>query len=149
MMMDVIHAQPAPSLVQWFLGAMGWFWTLSIMLSGFAVFIGACLVVGLNRRPGVIATYLVFLPLPVLIGLFACIDGRLNAYRVLDTASGEPRLRQLALAEATSLVSVYTGMLVTIPSYFVIAFGLLVRAISAKPADPLTTSSADRRMRSG
>jgi hypothetical protein len=76
---------PEPYLV-WMIRSLGLFGFLSL-LTGLAVFVGACFVVYLARRPAVIASYLVFLPLPLI------------------------------------------ALVLTLPSYLVLAIGLFVRTL--------------------
>jgi len=120
----------APSLVQWFFSSMGLFYTALLALSGLGVFVGACLVVALSRRPAVIAAYLVLLPLPVLVGVIGYFDGKITAYRVIAMSEVTPRPSALAQAESTALSTVIVGVIVSIPAYFVVAFGLLARTLA-------------------
>ena len=53
------------SVLSWMLNSLGLFYGTVLPLTGFVIFVGACLVVGLNKRPSVIAAYLVFLTISV------------------------------------------------------------------------------------
>ena len=66
---------PGPeSYASWVIRCLGIF-GLSTVLAGVAIFIGACLVVCLAHRPAVIAAYLVFLLLPLLLGALGAFGG--------------------------------------------------------------------------
>jgi len=92
-------AQGSDPMRQSYLGMMrmglGPIYALLLPLSGFLVFVGACLVVALNRRPAVIASYLVILPLPLLIGLFGTLHGFLASYQVIYISEATPKMANL------------------------------------------------------
>ena len=119
------------SYLKWMLHSLGPFYGLAIPLVGFAVFVGACLVVAMNRRPAVIASYLVFLPLPLLIGLYGSLQGFISSYHLIATSPTSPKPSEIAAGVSTGLFTVLVGLMVIFPSYFVLAFGLLIRTIQS------------------
>jgi hypothetical protein len=120
------------SVLSWMLNSLGFFYGTVLPLTGFVIFVGACLVVGLNKRPSVIAAYLVFLPLPFLIGLFATFDGFIASFMIMSQGDSAPRLAEIASGISTGLFSSLVGLAVTFPSLFVLAFGLLIRTIRSE-----------------
>lgn len=121
------------SVLSWMLMALGPFYALVIPLAGLAVFIGACCVVGLNRRPAVIAAFLVFLPLPLMIGMFGSVQGFISSLQIVAMAGATPKPSEVSLGISTGLFTTLVGLLVTFPSYFVLAFGLFLRTALYKP----------------
>ncbi|MEQ8785716.1 MAG: MotA/TolQ/ExbB proton channel family protein [Pirellulaceae bacterium] len=117
------------SLLTWMLEALGLFYGVLLPLAGLAVFVGACLVVAMNRRPSVIAAYLVFVPLPFLIGIFGTFDGFIRSFSVIAQANGTPGIVPISQGISTGLFTSLIGMLVMFPSYFVVAIGLFLRTV--------------------
>ena len=133
-LLTVLFAQSEPPVPQsylaWMYNSLGPFYGLVIPLAGFVVFVGACLVVALNRRPAVIAAYLVFLPLPLLIGIFGSIRGFIMSYSVIATSVVTPKPSDVAGGISTALFTSLVGLFVTFPAYFVAATGLFVRTVT-------------------
>ena len=119
------------SVLGWMARSMGPFYGPVIPLTGFVVFLGGLLVVASSRRPAVIAAYLVFVPLPLLIGLFGSIHGIIASYSIIAMSTTQPKPSEVAqgisLAMSTSLV----GFLATFPAYFVVSIGLFLRTIGS------------------
>jgi hypothetical protein len=101
----------------------------------------------------VLAAYLVLLPLPVLIAIFGEMRGMVSALTVIASTPGiSLSTEDLAAGTAASLVTVLFALLVSAPTYFVLAFGLLARtldpptgaapptAIRSQPREPLRNS---------
>ena len=57
------------STLMWMIDAAGPFNLFLLVGLGFALFIGACAVVTLSRRPNLVAAYLVLLPMPLFAGI--------------------------------------------------------------------------------
>jgi hypothetical protein len=125
------------SFLVWVFHSLGPMYTLALPLAGLMVFFGAVLVVILAaRRPGVIAAYLVFVPLPLLIGVFGTVDGLIRSHSVIAMAVVTPKPSEVAEGYSTALVCLLVGMLATAPGYFVTALGLFLSAILNKPRTP-------------
>jgi len=117
------------SLLSWMFNAIGLFYGLVLPLAGFVIFIGACLVVARSRRPAVIAAYLVFLPLPLLIGVYGSIRGFIASYSVIAMSTSTPNPAEVAEGISTALFTSLVGLMVTFPAYFVLAIGLFTRTL--------------------
>ena len=126
------------SYLQWMFTSLGPFYSLAIPGSAIAVFVGACLVVGISRRPSVIASYLLFLPLPLLIGMIASVHGMIMSLQVIATAGTSPKPSDIAAGIGMSLFASLLSLLLTFPSYLVLAFGLFLRTIAAGRRDSTT-----------
>jgi hypothetical protein len=124
------------SYLSWMYQSLGPIYILLLPLSGFMIFVGACLVVALNRRPGVIASYLVFVPLPLLIGVFASVHGLITALAVIAMSdAGDVPVHVWAEAWSVALLSTFVGFFVSAPSYAVVSLGLFLRTLAARPAN--------------
>jgi len=124
------------SFFEWAFQSLGFFYGVLIPLTGLLVFLGACLVVMLSRRPAVIAAYLVFLPLPMLIGVYGSVEGLIACFSMSAMPRGTPLPAEVGIGISTALFSTVAGMAVSFPSYFVLAFGLFFRTLfSPKTSD--------------
>ena len=110
---------------------------LMVMASGLAVFIGACLVVIRSRRPAVIKAYLVFLPLPLMFGVYGALKGNISSLSVVAMSEVTLTSSEIAGGVAESLLLPFEAMTVIFPSYFVIAIGLFIRTLAADPSRTL------------
>ncbi len=127
------------SRLAWMVQSLGCFYGLIIPLAGLVVFAGACLVVALSKRPALIASYLVFVPLPSLIGIFGSIQGVISALSFIGHA--EPRPSDIAIGISTALFTSYAGLLASAPSYLIVGIGLFVRTLqSGKSQAPFGSS---------
>lgn len=133
--MEDIAMEPQRSYLSWMFSAMGPFYGLLIPFVGFILFIGACLVVGANRRPAVIAAFLVFLPLPMMIGLFGSLQGFIASLLIMASAGTAPKPSELAEGVSMGLFTTLVGLLVTFPGYLVLAFGLFFRTLAHKTSE--------------
>ena len=125
--------------------------SLLSLLAGFLIFCGACYLVKTKRRPSVLAAYLVLLPLPVFISLCGSISGMASSLSVI-AASPEATITRtdLAAAMADSLYGLLVVALVSAPTYFVLAVGLLRRVLespgdSTGPTSPRPESPSPHR----
>lgn len=133
---DVVLAQGGQSSLQWSFHALGLFYAAVLPLTGLLVFVGACLVVALARRPAVVAAYLVLVPLPLLIGIYGSVQGMIASTMVIADSLAEVRLSDLAEGISTALFTTQVGFWATFPAYLVTSIGLLVRAATAKRNPP-------------
>jgi ABC-type transport system involved in multi-copper enzyme maturation permease subunit len=120
---------PKPYAI-WVAEALGLLGLLTV-LSGAALFVGACLVVSLARRPAVIAAYSLFLLLPLLLGALGALKGCVSSFSVLAMSGTQIKQWQIFGGLAETLVLLLTALTVTLPSYLVIAIGLFVRTLVA------------------
>lgn len=109
---------------------------LFVLLFGLAIFIGVCLAVAKSWRTSTIAAYLVLLPLPTFIGILGQLKGIYGSLSVIALSGVQPSGQEWAGGFAESALSLFVCLLVTLPSYLVLAYGLLAstRNTSAIPA---------------
>ena len=135
---------PGTSFLAWMAGALNSLSSLMVLVSGLLMFGGACYLVATRRRPSVLAAYLVLLPLPVLIALCGWMNAMIASLTVIASS---PNLivttADIAEGTAISLLGVLVALLVSAPTYFVLAIGLLVRTLR-----PPTDSAAPTPMHS-
>jgi hypothetical protein len=93
------------------------------------VFAGSVLVVLLCKNPAPIAAYLVFVPLPFLVGLVSGLDAMLTINAMIGKMTYIPRQSEFSDAYSMAWFSMLAGLILTIPSYLVVATGLFVRTL--------------------
>jgi hypothetical protein len=116
------------SFALWLLRSLGLTGFLTLLV-GAAIFVGACLVVFRTRRPAVIASYLVFLLLPWLLAILGALKGSVASFPVIAAAGLELKQSQIFGGLAQVLLLLLVALVVTLPSYLVIAIGLFVRTL--------------------
>ncbi len=121
------------SFLLWFIENLGLSGLFMIFL-GLAVFIGACVVVATSRRASAIAAYLVLLPLPMYIGILGILKGVIASLSVIALSEAQLKASEIAAALECSVLSIFVGLLVTLPTYLVLAVGLLLRACNSSPS---------------
>ena len=124
------------STLTWMIQSLGSLTSVMVLVSGALIFGGACYLVATKRRPAVLAAYLVLLPLPVLIAFCGIVKGMISSFSVLAMADIVVTQRDWAGGVGGSLVEIFFAMLITAPSYFTLAFGLLLRTLNP-PTDSI------------
>lgn len=118
------------SFLSWALKSLGTFHGLTVVLAGVAVFAGACFAVAASRRPAVIASCLILLPLPLMVGVCGALKGQIASLAVLSMSSAAAAKLSgpdIAGGVAAGLLPLFVALLVTWPSYLVLAAGLIAR----------------------
>jgi len=139
------------SRLMWYVESLG-LSGLLVLVTGFAIFVGACLVVMRSHRPAVIAAYLVFLPLPVLIAVIGALKGCVASFSVLALTDVEISASEWYGGTAEMLLGLLIALLVTMPSFLVIAVGLFLRTVGShqppdgRKSDPTRGSSASVKL---
>lgn len=133
-----IQGNPAPaprSFLMWMIEATDSVTGLFALVFGLAIFIGACWVVAKSRRTSTIASYLVLLPLPTFVGILGFLKGCAASLSVIAVSDVHPSSSEWAGGFAASAFLMFVCLMVTLPSYLVLAYGLLAstRNSSASP----------------
>lgn len=139
-----MQVNPAPvpkSTLMWMIEATNSMTGLFALVSGVAIFIGACRVVTKGRRTSTIAAYLVLLPLPTFIGMLGFLKGISASLMVIAESGMQPSAAEWIAGFGESAFLMFVCLLVTLPSYLVLAFGMLWRECdsSSAPAPRRTT----------
>ena len=124
------HPPVGESYISWLIQSLGFFGFMTL-LAGATVFTGACLVVALARRPAVIASYLVFLFLPLVLSIIGALKGCVDSFAVVAISGTELKQSEIIAGLGETLLMPLIALTVTLPSYFVIAIGLFVRTLRA------------------
>jgi hypothetical protein len=126
--MPVQAIAPNQSLLGWMLSSLGWA-DLLALTAGLLIFAGACRLVMRKSQPAALAAYLVLLPLPVLISISGTLKGMISSFTVIAaTPDLHVTTADFAGGIAVSLLSLFVAMMISAPSYLLLATGLLFRA---------------------
>ncbi|MGO8749972.1 MAG: hypothetical protein ACLQNE_28840 [Thermoguttaceae bacterium] len=128
-----VNAAPAgKSFFQWAFETLGTDASLEVLTAGVVVFLGSCFVVAKSRRPSVIASCLILLPLPSMVAVGKTLSRLVGSLAVLSQSSAAVAQLsgpQVAGGVAASLLPLSLALMVTWPSYLVLAVGLIVRTV--------------------
>jgi hypothetical protein len=112
--------------------SLGLMYTVLLLLSGLVSFLLALLLVIRGKGPFLGVALFLIVHVPMLIGVYAAVEGVINMYSLISMSAGTPKPSEIAAGISTSLVSITVGMFLTIPGYAVAAIGSLVRALNTR-----------------
>ena len=119
------------SLLNWMFTALGFPYVILLPLAGFLCFILALIVVIRGKGPLAAAALILIVHVPLLIGVFAAIQGGIASYTVIAMSPTTPKPSDVATGISTALVAPLVGMLLTVPGYATVAIGAFIRALGA------------------
>ena len=109
--------------------------SLLALAVGVLIFGGACYLVATKRAASVLAAYLVLLPLPVLINVCDWFYGMMLSFHVIaSTPNVVVKTEEFAAAMADTLLSLLLALLISAPTYLLLAISLLLRTLRS-PTD--------------
>lgn len=125
---------PGASFLRWVQDAMRLtsLSSLLVLVSSLLIFCGACYLVASRRQSSVLAAYLVFLPLPIVISMYFATSGVVTSLNAIASTPGVSLTTDaVAAATAQLLGEVLFAVLINAPSYFVLAIGLFLRTFNS------------------
>ena len=120
------------SFLSWTITALGFPYLMLLPLAGLLCFLLALVVVLRGKGPMAAAALILIVPVPLLIGVFAAIQGGISSYTVIAASATTPKPSEVALGVSTALIAPLVGMLLMIPGYTIAALGAFIRALAAK-----------------
>lgn len=135
-MLHLVLGQANPPLSQlgWMMQSLGSWSNLWVFVVGLAIFVGACRLILKNGRPAALAAYLVLLPLPVMISVSGTIKGMIASFMVISLSSIQLSQQDIAGGLAESLMSLFAAILISTPTYLVLAAALVMKSNQPEPA---------------
>lgn len=113
--------------------ALGLSYVILLPLAGLLCFVLALILVLRGKGPMAVASLILIVHIPLLIGVFAAIQGAMASYTVIAMSSASPKPSEVAAGISTALVAPMVGMLFMIPGYVTAALGSFVRSFVANP----------------
>lgn len=124
------NAEPVQqSYLRWMYLALGLEYSLLLPLAGLACFVLALVVVLRGKGPMSAAALILIVHVPLLIGVFAAIQGVISSYTVIAMSESTPKPSELASGISTALFAPLVGMLLMVPGYAAAAIGAVVRSL--------------------
>lgn len=131
------EAEPVQqSLLNWMYTALGLPYVILLPLAGLLSFLFALIVVLRGKGPMAAAALILFVHVPLFIGVFAAIQGAIASYTVIATSPATPKPSEVAAGISTALVAPWFGMLLMVPGYATAAIGAFIRSFAAKVEEP-------------
>ena len=123
----VEHRQEA--FLGWMIRSTGLIGML-VPVAGFFAFVLALIVVLRGQGPFAIATLVLVVPIPFLLGLLGAVYGMILSLQVIATSSVAPKPSELSDGIATALFTPLLGLVCMAPGYLVAVLGACARSFS-------------------
>ena len=121
------------SFLSWIFMALGFRYAILLPVSALVSFVLTLIVVVRGKGPMASVALVLIVPVPLVIAVFAAIEGGISSYRVIATLQNGPAPGRDAAVISTLLVAPMVGMLLMAPSYILAILGSLFRSFSADP----------------
>ncbi len=129
-----MEAEPVrQSLLTWIYNALGIPYVILLPLAAFLCFVFALIIVLRGKGPMAGASLILVVHIPLLVGVFAAIQGGIASYAVIAMSSGTPKPSEVAAGISTALVAPLVGMLLMIPGYATAVLGSFIRSLVDNP----------------
>jgi uncharacterized membrane protein len=120
------------SILTWIFAALGLPYVILLSLAGLISFLLALLIVQRGKGSMAPAALILIVHAPLLIGIFAAIQGGIASYTIIATSGATPKPSEVAAGISTALIAPMIGMLLMVPGYATAAIGAFVRAVGAE-----------------
>lgn len=117
------------SFLGWMIRSTGLIGML-VPVAGFFAFVLALIIVFRGQGPFAIATLVLVVPIPFLLGLLGAVYGMILSLQVIATSSVAPKPSELSDGIATALFTPLLGLVCMAPGYLVAMFGACARSFS-------------------
>ncbi len=119
------------SLVNWILTALGFPYMIVLPLAGILCFAFALILVIRGKGPMAAASLILIVHVPLLIGVFAALQGGIASYVVIATSESTPKPAEVAAGISTALIAPLVGIILMVPGYAIAALGAMIRAVAS------------------
>ena len=122
------------SLLSWMINALGVPYVIVLPLAGLICFLLALILVLRGKGPMAATGFILIVHVPLLIGLFAAIQGGIASYTVIAMSPTSPKPSEVAAGISTALFAPLVGMLLMVPGYATAAIGAFIRSFGVSAA---------------
>ena len=130
------EAAPANiSYLQWMYQSLGVPYVFLLPLVGLICFILTLIIVLRGKGAMSVAALVLVVHAPLMLGIFAGIQGMIASYQIVAMSQATPQPAQLAEGTSTALFAPMVGMALVAPSYAMAAIGAIIRSFTGN-ADP-------------
>ena len=122
------------SFLSWMFHALGFPYVILLPLAGLVCFLLALILVLRGKGPMAAAGLILIVHVPLLIGVFAAIQGGIASYTIIATSATTPKPSEVAAGISTALFAPLVGMVLMVPGYATAALGAFIRSFGADAA---------------
>jgi hypothetical protein len=106
-------------------------YAIVLPLAGLICFLLALILVLRGKGPMAAAGLILIVHVPLLIGVFAAIQGAIASYTLIAMSATTPKPSELAAGISMALVAPMVGMVLMVPGYATAALGAIIRSFVA------------------
>jgi len=117
------------SILNWAVAALGPY-AILLPLAGLVCFVLVLILVVRGKGPMAAASLILIVPIPLLIGVFAALQGMMASYSLMAAAAVAPKPSEVAEGISTALIAPSVGMIVMGPALATAVIGSFFRAMS-------------------
>lgn len=118
------------SLVQWFLVSLGFRYAILLLLAALLSFVLALIIVIRGKGPFAGVSLLLVVHVPLLIGVYAAVDGLIRSYTVIAASDVTVKASEVASGYSTALAASLAALALMVPGYATAVLGSFIRAVS-------------------
>jgi len=112
--------------------ALGFQYAILLPLAGLSCFVLALFLVLRGKGFMAAAGLILIVHVPLLIGVFASIQGLITSYSIIAVSAMTPKPSELAAGYSMALAAPMVGMVLVVPGYATAVIGAIVRSIAAE-----------------
>ena len=136
------------SYLEFIVNALGWRYTFLLPLAALASFVLILALVLRGKGSTLSAALVLLVPLPFLVGILGYVDGIVASLQVIAMSDTAPKASQLAEGMSMAFVTIWIGMLLSIPGLLLAIGGTFVRSlIGDPPRQPVQASIVESNKR--
>lgn len=120
------------SFLNWILTALGFPYVVILPIAGIVCFALALILVARGKGPMSAAALILIVHVPLLIGVFAAIQGGIASYMIIATSESTPKPAEVAAGISTALIAPLVGIMLMVPGYSIAALGAFIRAVGGR-----------------
>lgn len=122
------------SYLSWLFNALGLQYAILLPMAGLICSLLALILVLRGKGPMAAAGLVLVVHVPLLIGVFAAIQGVSASYAIIAVSETTPKPSELAVGISMALAAPMVGMVLMVPSYATAALGAIFRSLVADSA---------------
>lgn len=119
------------SYLGWLFNALGLQYAILLPMAGLICFLLALILVLRGKGPMAAAGLILVVHVPLLIGVFAAIQGVSASYAIIAESETTPKPAELAVGTSMALAAPMVGMVLMVPGYAIAALGAIIRSFVA------------------
>lgn len=120
-------SRSSASIASWLVDSLGFLYGTLLYIAGLSALYMSCRIVRRVRDPAAVATALPIAFLPSFIGVVGLVHGYISIFRMVAASGTYPKPNDMLDAQSTVLVCLLTGLVLTFPSFVLLAVAMVVK----------------------